>query len=98
MGYGVEKQDQDHGCDRRRDEREEKGAAEDGEPDIPSGQHQTRSDERARDLKRKVIDVPAPRNVKGKPKAGDSKVKSKPIKIPHTLEVSDSEIIHSYDH
>lgn len=57
-----------------------------------------RSDERARDLKRKVIDVPAPRDVKGKPKAGDSKVKSKPIKIPHTLEVSDSEIIHSYDH
>ncbi|TPW21398.1 MAG: hypothetical protein FD126_730 [Elusimicrobia bacterium] len=57
-----------------------------------------RTDERARDLRRKVLDVPAPRDVKGKPKAGDSKVKSKPIKIPRTLEVTDSEIIHSYDH
>lgn len=57
-----------------------------------------RTDERAPDLKRKLIDVPAPRDIKGKPKAGDSKVKSKPIKIPHTLEVSDDEIINSYDH
>lgn len=57
-----------------------------------------RTDERAPDLKRKVIDVPAPRDVKGKPKSGDSKVKSKPIKIPHTLEVTDDEIINSYDH
>lgn len=57
-----------------------------------------RSDRREPSLKRKVIDVPAPRDVKGKPKSGDSKVKSKPIKIPRTLEVTDDEIIHSYDH
>lgn len=56
-----------------------------------------RTDERARQLRRKVIDVPAPRDVKGKPKAGDSKVKSKPIKIPRTLDVSNEEIIGSYD-
>ena len=57
-----------------------------------------RTDERARELRRKIIDVPAPRDVKGKPKSGDSKVKSKPIKIPRTLDVSNEEIIGSYDH
>lgn len=84
----------------------EADAAHDGAERVARRAHETmrrldeaigRSEEREPQLKRKVVDVPAPRDVKGKPKSGDSKVKSKPIKIPRTLEVSNDEIIGSYD-
>ncbi|MBI5595637.1 MAG: hypothetical protein HY928_06045 [Elusimicrobia bacterium] len=56
-----------------------------------------RSEERPPEIARRVLDVPAPSDPEGAPIAADERVKSKPIKIPHTLDVSDAEIISSYD-
>jgi len=43
------------------------------------------------------MNVPAPRDPGGKPKDNLVRVKSKGIKIPHTLNVTDQEIMKSYD-
>ncbi len=61
------------------------------------GESLGRGDDAARKLVRRPLDVPAPRDVRGKAVASNVTIKSKGIKIPHTLEVSDSEIIGSYD-
>lgn len=56
-----------------------------------------RSEERPPEIARRVLDVPPPNDPEGTPVEQGKKVKSKPIKIPHTLDVSDQDIISSYD-
>lgn len=56
-----------------------------------------RSEGRDRKLVKRELDVPAPRDIKGKANPANVKVVSKPLKIPRTLEVSDEEIMGSYD-
>ena len=56
-----------------------------------------RSEERPPEIARRVSDVPPPNDPEGTPIEEGKRVKSKPIKIPHTLDVSDQEIISSYD-
>jgi len=53
---------------------------------------------RVPEIDKRVLTVQAPRHPKGKPKTGArTKHKSKGIKIPHTLDVPDDEVLRSYD-
>ena len=50
-----------------------------------------------RKLDKRELDVPVPRDLPGKANPAAARVKSKPLKVPHTLEVTDEEILGSYD-
>lgn len=54
-------------------------------------------EERVLKLAYRELDVPAPSIGKGAPRVAVTNVKNKPLKIPRTLEVSDDEIMDSYD-
>ncbi|MFA5138455.1 MAG: hypothetical protein WC728_04410 [Elusimicrobiota bacterium] len=56
-----------------------------------------RSESKPEALAKRNLNVPAPRDPKGKSVAGGSKVRSKPLKIPRTLDVTNQEILQSYD-
>jgi predicted nucleic acid-binding Zn-ribbon protein len=56
-----------------------------------------RSETKPNALAKRDLNVPAPRDPAGKVVKGGNAVKSKPLKIPHTLNVSNQEILQSYD-